>query len=85
VLKNITNTYIQAIFTLIPVAYFQFEAIIQFFLGTFDTDMNYIDDVAKIFKKNLSSLTGFWFDFVTSIPWSCFDLIQYMVDPLISI
>jgi hypothetical protein len=84
VLKNIANTYIHAILMLSPVVCFQFEAFIQFFLGTYDTDMNYIDDFAKIVKKNLSSLTGFWFDCVTSIPWSCFDLIQYMVDSFLS-
>jgi hypothetical protein len=44
-------------------------------------DMNYIDDFAWIVKKNLFSLTGFWFDCVTSIPWSCFDLYEYLVRP----
>jgi hypothetical protein len=42
-------------------------------------DMNYIDDFAWVVKKNLFSLTGFWFDCVTSIPWSCFDMAEYLV------
>ncbi len=52
---------------------------IQFFLGTYDMDMNYIDDFAWIVKKNLFSINGFWFDCMTSIPWSCFDLVEFMV------
>ncbi len=71
--------YIDTDSELISAVFFQFEAFIQFFLGTYDMDMNYIDDFAWIVKKNLFSFNGFWFDCLTSIPWSCFDLVEYLV------
>jgi hypothetical protein len=55
------------------------EAFTQFFIGAFDTDMTYIDDLRRIVRRNLLSLSGFWFDCVTSIPWSYVDVSFYLV------
>ena len=57
----------------------QVEAFIQFFLGYYAHDMTYQDDLVVSVKRNLSSLSGFWFDCVTSIPWSYMDLYFYLV------
>uniref|UniRef100_A0A7S0MT42 Ion transport domain-containing protein n=1 Tax=Cryptomonas curvata TaxID=233186 RepID=A0A7S0MT42_9CRYP len=40
--------------------------------------MTYRDDFIISLKRNLSSITGFWFDCVTSIPWSYMDLHFYL-------
>ena len=52
----------------------QFDIILQFFTGVHNEDMSYCDDVRKIALYNLASITGFWFDCVTSIPFSYIDL-----------
>lgn len=63
----------------------QFEIVIQFFTGTYDKDLNYIDDWKWILQSKLVSLTGFWLDCVTSIPWAWIDMQAYLVrDPLIA-
>ena len=38
-----------------------------------------MDDLPWIFKSNLMSPFGFWFDCVTSIPWSCLDFHTHQV------
>ncbi len=43
-------------------------------MGAYDNDLNYVDDWKWVAKQNLLSPTGFWFDAVTSIPWSFLDL-----------
>ncbi len=43
-------------------------------MGAYDNDLNYVDDWQWVAKQNLLSPTGFWFDAVTSIPWSFLDL-----------
>jgi hypothetical protein len=57
----------------------QIEVILQFFIGTENADMTYNDDILSIARRNLCSLSGFWFDCVTSIPWSYLDLHFYLV------
>ena len=52
----------------------QLDIILQFFTGIHNEDLSYCDDMRKIALYNLSSLTGFWFDCVTSIPFSYMDL-----------
>ncbi len=42
-------------------------------------DLEYVDDWNKVVAKTLRSLSGFWFDTFTSIPWSYLDLQLYMV------
>jgi hypothetical protein len=44
-------------------------------------DMTYDDDLISVAKKNVCSASGFWFDCITSIPWSYMDLNFYMVRP----
>jgi hypothetical protein len=60
-------------------SFIQVEAFTQFFLGYFEEDMTYQDDFLVSLRKNLSSISGFWFDCVTSIPWSYIDLNFYLV------
>jgi hypothetical protein len=55
------------------------EAFIQFFLGYYAEDLTYKDDFFTVFRKNISAVTGFWFDCVTSIPWSFMDIHFYLV------
>ena len=50
------------------------EVFIQFVVGVFDEDLVYIDDWRRIAAINLMSVSGFWFDCATSIPWSLMDL-----------
>ncbi len=57
----------------------QFEVVSQFFVGMFDSSETYIDNIYVVAFVNLTSVTGFWFDCVTSIPWSYFDLSAYRV------
>jgi hypothetical protein len=57
------------------------EAFTQFFLGYYTHDMTYQDDFVTSVKRNLLSVTGFWFDCVTSIPWSYMDMHFYLVLP----
>ena len=57
----------------------QVEAFTQFFLGYYTQDMTYKDDLSGTIRRNLSSISGFWFDCITSIPWSFMDLHFYLV------
>ena len=57
----------------------QVEAFTQFFLGYYTQDMSYKDDLSGSIRRNLSSISGFWFDCITSIPWSFMDLHFYLV------
>ncbi len=59
------------------------EAFVQFFLGRYSEDLTYEDDLLVSLQRNLTSVSGFWFDCVTSIPWSYMDLHQYLVRPLL--
>jgi hypothetical protein len=57
----------------------QVEAFAQFLIGSYNTDMSYVDDFGSIVMRNMLSVTGFWFDLVTSIPWAYVDLSFYLV------
>ncbi len=57
----------------------QVEAFVQFFLGRYSEDLTYEDDLLVSLQRNLTSVSGFWFDCVTSIPWSYMDLHLYLV------
>ena len=48
----------------------------QFLTGCF-VEPDYVDSYARIAMKNLTSLSGFWFDCVTSMPWSYMDSLAY--------
>jgi hypothetical protein len=47
--------------------------------GTVEANQEYEDDFRTVVLANLTSLSGFWFDCVTSIPWSWLDLHIYLV------
>ncbi len=57
----------------------QLDAAVQFFLGLYTESLDYIDDLPSVMRMNLTSPWRFWFDCVTSIPWSCMDLHSYLV------
>jgi hypothetical protein len=51
----------------------------QFFVGTLDISDIYCDDIHVIARKYVTSLTGFWIDSITSVPWSINDLYSRQV------
>ena len=57
----------------------QFEVVFQFFVGTFDNTGTYVDDLRIVASKYIMSFSGFWFDTVTSVPWSYLDLYSSLV------
>ena len=57
----------------------QVDVALQFFVGVFTEDLEYVDDWRIVFVKTFTSISGFWFDSFTSIPWSFLDLQLYLV------
>ena len=57
----------------------QLEVVYQFFVGAFDETGTYVDDINTIAKKYVFAYNGFWFDVITSGPWSFLDLYSYQV------
>ena len=57
----------------------QMEATVPFFMGILDLSDTYCDNIKVVAIKYLTSTTGFWFDFTTSLPWSMYDLYTYQV------
>ena len=57
----------------------QVEALLRFGVGSYLANQEYEDDFRVIALGNLTSLSGFWFDCITSIPWSWLDLQIYTV------
>ncbi len=55
------------------------EVFLQFFIGFYTHELKYFDDICTVARHNLSSPFGFWFDSVTSIPFSYIDLSIYLV------
>ena len=47
--------------------------VIHLFTGIINGVENYVDDPMEVLHRKLTSLSGFWFDFVTSLPWSYLD------------
>ncbi len=71
---------LQIIQHLIPkILRLQMEVVVPFFMGKLDVSDTYCDDIRVIARKYLASLTGFWFDFLTSLPWSVNDLYTLQV------
>jgi len=58
-------------------AFFLAETLLMFFVGYYNSDQTYVDFLPKVVKRHLSSPLLFWFDAVTSIPFSCLDLVTY--------
>ncbi len=59
----------------------QIEIALQFFTGSLDISETYCDDISIVAAKYMSSMSGFGFDFLTSLPWSFNDLYAYEVNP----
>jgi hypothetical protein len=57
----------------------QMEVMYQFFVGTFDETGTYVDEFHVVASNYLLSYSGFWFDAVTSVPWSYLDYYSYRV------
>jgi hypothetical protein len=57
------------------------EVAVPFFMGKLDVSDTYCDDYKKIAIQYLSSPSGFWFDFFTSLPWSFNDLYTLQATP----
>ena len=60
------------------------EIVLQFCIGSMDISEKYCDDFRVISAQYISSFSGFWFDVVTSIPWSFNDLYAYQVSMLLA-
>ena len=46
-------------------------------MGEFDETGTYVDDFGAVARNYVLSYSGFWFDSITSIPWSYLDLYAY--------
>ncbi len=57
----------------------QIEVACQFGIGTFDSTGTYCDEIGVIVRRYLTKLRGFWFDCMTSVPWSYMDFAVYVV------
>jgi hypothetical protein len=57
----------------------QLEVVYQFFVGTFDETGTYVDEFHVVASSYILSYSGFWFDALTSVPWSYLDLYSYRV------
>ena len=62
----------------------QVEVVVQLFVGVYTDDMVYIDDWRAVAARTAMSVSGFWFDCATSIPWSYLDLVAYQARPAAS-
>ena len=60
-------------------AWVQVDVILQFFIGIHNEDMQYCDDIHRVLLLKLKSPSGFWFDCITSIPFSYMDLYFHQV------
>ncbi len=61
------------------VIFLQFEVLTQFFMGKLDDSDRYCDEHRLVAFRYCTSFGGFWFDFITSLPWSFNDLYSYKV------
>lgn len=52
----------------------------QFFIAYYDDNGSYVDDITEVAKRYGLSITSFWFDLATSLPWSYLDLYVYQVN-----
>ena len=55
----------------------QFEILVQFFIGYFDSNGAYVDDIFSAMARYGLSVNNFGFDFVSSLPWSLLDYWAY--------
>ncbi len=55
----------------------QFEIVTQFFIGYFDGNGAYVDDIFSVVARYGLSVSNFGFDSITSLPWSFLDYWAY--------
>jgi hypothetical protein len=55
----------------------QIEIVFQFFIGYFDDNGAYVDDIFSVVTRYGLSINSFGFDFITSLPWSFLDYWAY--------
>jgi hypothetical protein len=48
-------------------------------MGKLDVSDTYCDSIKEVAVSYITSLTGFWFDLLTSLPWSINDLYSLQV------
>jgi hypothetical protein len=48
-------------------------------MGILDVSDTYCDNIKEIAVKYFTSFSGFWFDLITSLPWSFNDLYAHQV------
>jgi hypothetical protein len=51
----------------------QVEVVFQFFIGYFDHNGAYVDNIVSVVVRYGLSINNFGFDFITSLPWSFLD------------
>ena len=59
--------------------YAQFEVFSQFFIAYYDNRGIYVDELISVVTNYTGSVTRFWFDIGTSIPWSYLDFLADQV------
>jgi len=72
------NTFPTLSIDLVVDSYFLFDVFCQFFIGTFDDSTSFLGDLLLAARRNFTSVGGFWFDLVTSMPWSYLDYNSYL-------
>ena len=53
--------------------------VLNLFTGILSGVEAYVDDPPTVLYRKLTSASDFWFDFVTSLPWSYLDYHAYQV------
>ena len=48
-------------------------------MAFYDQNGKFVDDLRTVSLRYVSSVNSFWFDLVTSLPWSYLDLYAYQV------
>jgi hypothetical protein len=62
----------------------QVELFLQFFVGVYTKDLQYVDSLRAIAAKHLRAPGKITFDMATSIPWSCIDFNEYVQSCIIN-
>jgi hypothetical protein len=60
----------------------QVEIGFQFFIGYFDANGTYVDDIFAVTARYGLSIHNFGFDFTSSLPWSFLDFWAYQALPI---
>ena len=57
----------------------QYEVFCQFFIAYMDANGTYVDDWQKVARRYTLTPSFFFFDIMTSLPWSYLDFWAYQV------